>query len=164
MTLTEFKSDIYTRDVQLPDVSDTVFLSLLKRAIVNVRAELRDFEPDRFEEWLISQTSPVVYPANLVRNETVLFYPKDEYELPIGEQYISARGGSWYIEGFTEFNIKYQKDIIRHTAMSESLVFTTEQAQEILISEMMALINEYYEENEATPSVTNALTQSNRVK
>jgi hypothetical protein len=164
-TITEFKNDIYTRDVQLPEVaSDAVFFSLLNRAIINVRPLLRGFEPDKFETWLENQTSPVTFPSDLVRGDTTLFFPKGEYKNPIGGQFISKRNGAWYVEGFDDFTIKYPKDIQRVTAFSDAFPFSEERSEEILISEMMALINGTLEENEATPAITNALTQSNRIR
>ena len=48
--------------------------------------------------------------------------------------------------------------------MSDTLPFTTEKSQEILVSEMLALINAAYEENEQTASIANALVQSNRLR
>jgi len=164
-TIADFKTDIYTRDVQLPELpSEGVFFSLLNRAITNVRSELRGFEPDKFETWLELQTSPVDYPSDLVKNETTLFYPKDEYSNPISIDYISERNGKWYVDDFLEFSIKYPRDIPRATSMTDSFPFTSEKAGEILISEMMALINGVYDVNEATPTIVNAITQSNRVK
>lgn len=164
-TITEFKNDIYTRDVQLPEVaSDAVFFSLLNRAIVNVRSLLRGFEPDKFETWLEDQASPVTFPADLVRGNTTLFFPKGEYQNPIGGQFISKRNGKWYVEGFDDFTIKYPKDIARVSAFTDAFPFSEERSEEILISEMMALINGTLEENEATPAITNALTQSNRIR
>ena len=163
--MAEFKTDVYTRDIQLPDLpSDESFFSLFSRAITNVRAELRGFEPDKFETWLEDQTSPVAFPTDLVKNEITLFYPKDQYQLPIGGQYISMRNGSWYVEAFANFGIKYPNDIARRTDMSDPFPFTSEKAEEILISEMMALINLAYEQNEATAAVGNAISQSNRVR
>ncbi|RLI72281.1 MAG: hypothetical protein DRP02_02385 [Candidatus Gerdarchaeota archaeon] len=165
VTLSEFQADIYTRDNQLPELpSDEAFYSLLKRAIVNVRSELRSFEPSVFEEWLENQTSPVAFPDDLVQNEIPLFYPKDEYKYPMGGQLITTRNGAWYIDGYTDFSVKYSKQLPRATSMDENLPFKMEKCQEILISEMMALINGTYEQNEAVATVTNALTQSNRVK
>jgi hypothetical protein len=164
-TMSDFKTDIYTRDIQLPDLpSDASFFSLFNRAITNVRAELRGFEPDKFETWLEGQTSPVAFPSDLVKNEITLFYPKDQYQNPIGGQYISQRNGSWYVEAFANFGIKYPNDIARITDLSDPFPFTSEKSEEILISEMMALINLAYEQNEATAATSNAITQSNRVR
>lgn len=167
MTITnqQFKDDIYFRDVQLPDLpSDASFFSLLSRAMMNVREELKAFEPEVFEVWLQNQTSPVAFPTDLEKGELVLFYRKDEFRFPIGRQFLSSRMGSWYVESFDNFNIKYQKDIPRQTLFAADFPFTTVKAQEILISEMMALINLAYEENENTGAVANAISQSNRIR
>jgi len=165
ITFTTFKSDVYSRDVQLPDVSsDAVFFSLFKRAIVNVSNELRGFEPSAFEEWLEDQTSPVSFPDDLVQDKTTLFYPEGNFDEPIGIQFIKPRNGKWYVDSYLNFNIKYPKDIARATELKEDFPFKTEKAQEILISEMMALINLTIEENEAVSTVTNAISQSNRIQ
>lgn len=165
ITFTQFKTDVYSRDIQLPDLpSDASFFSLFKRAVVNVSNELRGFEPSAFEGWLENQNSPVSFPDDLVQDKTTLFFQEGEYELPIGIQYISSRNSKWYVDSFLNFNIKYPKDIAVATKLTEDFPFKSQKAQEILISEMMSLINSAYEQNEATAAVTNAITQSNRIQ
>ena len=165
ITFTQFKTDIYSRDVQLPELaSDAVFFSLFKRAVVNVRTMLSSAEPSAFETWLEDQTSPVTFPADLNQDLTTLVFPAGEYKNPIAENYISTRNGKWYVDSYATFNIKYPNDIAVFTSLTDTFPFKMEKCQEILISEMMALINAAYEENEAPPSVTNAITQSNRIQ
>jgi hypothetical protein len=164
ITNSQFKDDIYTRDNQLPPTTnDAQFFSMLQRAIINVRQELKAFEPETFEVWLENQTSPVAFPDDLERGEQVLFYRKDQFVDPVGGQLISERQGSWHVD-LENFNIKYSKDIPLQTDLEADFPFKTVKSIEILISEMMALINLAYEQNEATAAVGNALTQSNRVK
>jgi len=165
MILSELETQIYYRDAQLAQLpSDSVFMSLLDRAITNVRSELRYFEPDKLEVWIENQVSPVSFPDDLEISELAMFYPKGEYELPMGSQYISERNSKWYVEGFLEFSVKYSKHLPRFTAMTQDLVFKSRKSEEIIISEMMNLIYRWKEENESTPSVQEAIEQSNRVK
>ena len=164
-TIAEFKNDVYASDIALPDLpSDESFYVLFSRAISNVRAELRGFEPSRFETWLEDQTSPVAFPSDLVEGEPTMFYPHNEYEFPFASSEVIERNSTWIVQNYTNFNIKYSKDIARVTSMSDAFPFRSEKCEAILIPEMIALIYGAYEQNEATPSVTNSLTQSNRVR
>ena len=164
MNLTELKTHIYNRDAMLPPLtSDAQFMSLLDRAIVNVRSELREFEPEVFEVWLENQTSPLSFPSDYVRNEQVLFFPPDEYEIPYPDVDIYTKSGKWYVEDYTPFNVRYTRDIPRFTAMTQDLPFTSRKCEEILISETMAMIYLWHNENEVIPSVTSAVDQANRI-
>lgn len=163
MNLTQLKTQIYYRDAKLPELtSNEVFMSLVDRAIVNVRGGLKAFTPNVFEGWLNSQTSPVTIPDDCIHNETPLFYTTNNTQFPISDDNWYRKADKWYFSG--TLDILYPKDIARFTLMSTELPFKNRKSEEMLISEVMALIYRWHEENEATPSVTEAITQSNSIQ
>lgn len=161
------KTLVFARDNQLPEVTDAQFLGFIDRAIVNVRAELKTFEPDAFEEFLESQSvtsSGYSFPADYARDEDPLFFVDGQKETPIPSDNWYERAGKWYLPSYSTVNISYSKDIARQTSLAGTLPLSTRKAEEILISEIMALIYASNDENEATASYNNSLAQSNKVQ
>ena len=160
MKLSELKAYIYQRDNQLPDVDDGTFQGLLDRAIANVRGALMEFDSNAFHAQLSSQTAPVAFPDDLVQDEQTLFYQEGS-DIIVSDDFINERLGVWSFNG--TLDIVYPKNIARFSSMETVLPFKNRKSEEILISEMLALINLSYEQNENTAAVSNSISQSNRV-